>query len=434
MEKKFETKDSMKSICELQKDEYIEILKKYGVSLEQTEICDLAEFLLTEHNEKYEKNRAIYETDEDLKKIYAIVDRAKEIAVFINVNENGKIPKGEFGVYDFKNHKFDASDFIKEKIEKTVRKMTNGTFTEKEVDAMIKNISPKTLDDIDKIATKENEIYEKIKLQINQNLNEKNNQNGKSFSEREKNSKENSRNIKVQNEDEKRELPKDVKLLCEKLHVITIKSYFYVNASEISDKVDGTKVNKNGNKVLILEIPDTMNANGTNKYYGMQDNRLVIYGTENKEIRDVTGNVTKMGKTINPLKLQNDEYIKYQDSQGLIVNEKIDDKADLSVQDIENYKKEMEEILEKYSQDIYKIKYESELLPDEKINKIQEIDGWYDEQTIKITKQNNVSIEDNKNIDLTTEEHIEDIQEEIKDDAHEDIETWEVPGKRKIEK
>ena len=106
-----------------------------------------------------------------------------------------------------------------------------------------------------------------------------------------------------------------------------------------------------------------------------------------------------------------------------MIREQIDDKSDLSVQEIERYKKDMEKTLEKYSQNIYMIKYNSNLSPAQKIEQIQKIDDWCDKETTQIALQNNISLNDDKNIDKETDEHTEDMQE--------DIEAWEVPGSRK---
>ena len=174
----------------------------------------------------------------------------------------------------------------------------------------------------------------------------------------------------------------------------------------------------------MLEVADSSNIEGPNKYYGFQDNRMISYGIENQEVRDVTGNVTQLGKVVKPLKLQSPEFVEYRDSEGLVIREQIDEKADLSVQEMQRYKRDMEDLLEKYSQNIYMIKYNSNLSPEEKIEQIQKIDDWCDEKTTDIALENNVSMADDRNIDAVTDEHTEDIQEEI--------EAWEVPGKREI--
>lgn len=397
------------------------------------QVCNLAEFLIAEHPEKYDKTagtRMDYENDENLQKIFAVIDRQKNTAVLINTNENGKVPEGEFGTYDLENHKFDASETIKENIKKSIRDRANHTLTEKEIEEMTNELSPKNLDDMDKIATMgERNINEKVRKAVDKKIDEKNEENGKTKEEREAlESKAKEEQVTVGQEKEgqanKQKIPEDVQKACARLGVTQLKSYFYVNASELGDKVDGTRVNKNGNRVLMLEVSDSSNIEGPNKYYGFQDNRMVSYGMENQEVRDVTGNVTQMGKVVKPLKMQSPEFVEYRDSEGLVIREQIDEKADLSVQEMQRYKRDMEDLLEKYSQNVYMIKYSSNLSPQEKIEQIQKIDDWCDAKTTDIALENNVSMADDRNIDAVTDEHTEDIQEEI--------ESWEVPGKREI--
>lgn len=412
---------------------YPEIFEKYEMDeLSSVQVCNLAEFLIAEHPEKYDKSsgtRMDYENDENLQKIYAVIDKQKNTAVLINTNENGKVPEGEFGTYDLEHHKFNASDVIKENIKRSIREIANKTLTEKEIEEMVNEISPQNLDDMDKLATiGERNINERVRKAVDQKIDEKNEKNGKTKEDREElESRREEEQVVVggkEGQEEGTKIPEDVARACKRLGVTQIKSYFYVNASELGEKIDGTRVNKNGNRVLMLEVADSSNIEGPNKYYGFQDNRMISYGIENQEVRDVTGNVTQLGKVVKPLKLQSPEFVEYRDSEGLVIREQIDEKADLSVQEMQRYKRDMEDLLEKYSQNIYMIKYNSNLSPEEKIEQIQKIDDWCDEKTTDIALENNVSMADDRNIDAVTDEHTEDIQEEI--------EAWEVPGKREI--
>lgn len=411
---------------------YPEIFEKYEMSeLSEMQVCNLAEFLIAEHPEKYDRTagtRMDYENNQDLQRIYTVVNRQKNTAVLINTNKEGKIPEGEFGIYDLENHKFQlTNEELRETIREHIKKYAKDTMTAKEEEQMIDEIAPKTLDDMDKIATMgERNIDEKVRNAVDQKIDEKNAENGKTKEEREALENNNREEKEVGNgQEEKETVPEDVAKACRRLGVTQIKSYFYVNASELGDKVDGTRVNKNGNRVLMLEVADSSNLEGPNKYYGFQDNRMISYGTENQEVRAVTGNVTQMGKVVKPLKLQSPEYIEYKDSEGLVIREQIDDKMDLSVQEVENYKRDMEKVLEKYSQNIYMIKYNSNLSPEQKIEQIQKIDDWCDKETTEIALENDISLNDDKNIDTATDEHTEDVQEEV--------EAWEVPGRRERE-
>lgn len=408
---------------------YPEIFEKYEMSeLSEVQVCNLAEFLIAEHPEKYDRTtgtRMDYENNQELQRIYTVVNRQKNTAVLINTNKEGKIPEGEFGVYDLEKHEFQlTNEELRKTIREHIKKYAKNTMTAKEEEQMIDEIAPKTLDDMDKIATMgERNIDEKVRNAVDQKIDEKNEENGKTKEEREalENKNKDKKEVEI-GQEEKETGPEDVVKACRSLGVTQIKSYFYVNASELGDKVDGTRVNKNGNRVLMLEVADGSNLEGPNKYYGFQDNRMISYGTENQEVRDVTGNVTQMGKVVKPLKLQSPEYIEYTDSEGLVIREQIDDKMDLSVQEIENYKRDMEKVLEKYSQNIYMIKYNSNLSPEQKIEQIQKIDDWCDKETTQIALENDISLNDDKNIDNATDEHTEDIQEEV--------EAWEVPGRR----
>ena len=410
---------------------YPEIFEKYEMSeFSQIQVCNLAEFLIAEHPEKYDRTagtRMNYENNEELQRIYAVVNKEKNQAVMINTSKDGKIPEGEFGIYDLENHEFQlTNETLRETIREHIKKYAKDTLTAKEEEQMIDEIAPKNLDDIDKFVTMgERNIDEKVRDVVDKKIDEKNEENGKSKEEREalENRNKDEEQVTI-GQEENETIPGDVEKACRKLGVTQVKSYFYVNANELADKVDGTRVNKNGNRVLMLEIADSSNLEGPNKYYGFQDDRMVSYGTENQEVRDVTGNVTQMGKVVKPLKLQSPEYVEYKDSEGLVIREQIDEKSDLSVQEIENYKKSMEKTLEKYSQNIYMIKYNSNLSPEQKIEQIQKIDDWCDKETTDIALKNNISLNDDKNIDDATDEHTEGIQG--------DIEAWKVPGKREI--
>lgn len=442
MDKRYEKNpEQSKYMKEKLLQKYPEIFEKYEIDEStQIQVCNMVEFLIVEHPEKYDRTagtRMDYENNEELRRIYAVVNKEKNVAVMINTNENGKMPEGEYGVYDLQNHKFElTNEEVKNRIKLAIKSINKDGLS-KDVDVhdfekeMFEKLCPKNLDEMEKLATIDNRIEVEAKRLVTEKTREVNRKNGKTEEEikaiEAENGKQDKNEEKVvigqgNDSQDKAQIPKDVEEACKRLGIMHVKSYFYVNARELSEKVDGTRVNKNGNRVLIIEVADSTNVSGPNKYYGMQDNRMILYGNENKEIRDVTGNVTKMGKLVKPLKLQSPEYIEYKDSEGLVIREQIDDRANLSVQEIENYKNGMEDILERYSQNIYMIKYDSNLSPEEKIEQIQKIDDWCDEETTDIALENDISMNDDKNIDAMTDEHTEDIQEEI--------EAWEVPGKR----
>lgn len=414
-------------------EKYKDSFQRNGMdSISETEICNMAEFLITMHPEKYAKSIGTennYRRDENLRKIYAVVDKQKNIAVLINTNENGKVPEGEFGVYDLKNHKLKASDEIEKKIRENVKRLSNGTLTAKEEEEMVRDLSPKTLDDMDKIATIDMEIEEKTRKAIDRKIDEKNSENGKTKEDRKKIEKENKEKSEEQvtvgqekdGQESKKTIPNDVQKACKRLGINHVRSFFYVNATELDNKVDDTRTNKNGNRVLILEVYD--NKIDCNKYYGFQDERMVLYGNDseaNKAVKDVTGNVTQMGKLLKPLKPKETQFIEYEDSQGLVIREQIDDKEDLSMQEINQYRKDMEETLTKYSQEMYRIKNDSLLSKEQKNERIQAVDDWCDKKTTEIAKNNDISINADRKIDAITDNHTENIQENIQEDDEPD--------------
>lgn len=376
---------------------------------------------MLKEDSNYEKNRSIYENDENLKRIFAVIDSQKNSVIMINTNQEGQIEEGEFGTYDLQKHQFKlTNEQIKQRIQKqlktSIEKYAKDVYSSKEIKEMMEDMMPKTLDDMEKLATKgDREISEKaerlVKVEKPDEINKKN---GKSKAERAE--LENADKVTIGQEKDgqadKNEVPDDVQKACRKLNITHIKSYFYVEAAQLEEKIDGTRVDKNGSKVLMLEVEDSANVGGPNQYYGMQDDRMALYGTANSEVRDVTGNVTQMGKVVKPLKLESPEYIEYEDSEGLVIREQIDEKSDLSVQEINYYREEMEDILEKYSQNIYMIK-SSNLSPEKKVEEIQKIDDWCDKETTDSAIKYNISRTDDKNIDQVTDEHTEDMQDEI---------------------
>lgn len=441
MDKNYEENpEKSKYIKENLQSRYPEIFEYYEMDdLSQIQVCNLAEFLLAEHPEKYEKNRVIYETDEDLKRIYAVISKEKDFAVMINTNQEGKVPEGEFGTYDLQKNRFRSSNEIKKEV---VEYLGIDALQIKEQDEIVDSIF-KDLNDMDKLATMDlSKIIEEKRPQINQLVDDKidktNEKNGKSKEEREKIEKsekaeDKKNNIIVEQEnngqDENNKIPKDVAEACQKIGVTKIKGYFYVNALDLNNKVDNTLVNKNGEKVLMLEV-ESDKVDGPNKYYGMQKQRMVLYGNENEAVRDVTGKVTKMGKVVEPLKMQEPKTIEYQDSNGLVINETIDDHAQLSMQEAENYRKEMEDLLEKYSQNIELVKSDNTLNTEEKTKMLEEVCGRFNQLADETADKYDISHNDTKNIVAETIEHTdEEIEEEIEEN-NDEPEAFEVPGKR----
>lgn len=397
-------------------------------------MCNLADFFIKEHPEKYDKTagtRMDYENDENLKRIFAIIDNQKNSAIMVNTNQEGQIEEGEFGTYDLQKHQFKlTNEQIKQRIQKqlktNIEKYAKDIYSAQEIKEMTEGMMPKNLDDMEKLATKgDREISEKAERLVKvEKPDEINRKNGKSKTERDE--LENASKVTIGQENdgqaEKNEVPDDVQKACARMGVHQIRGFFYANAAELESKVDGTRTDKKGNKVLIIEVYD--NRLGCNKYYGFQDDRMVLYGNDseiNKAVKDVTGNVTQMGKLIKPLRAQEDQFIEYEDSQGLVIREKIEDGQEMSMQEINRYREDMEDTLTKYSQKIFQIKNDPLLTGEQKIERIQAIDDWCDKTTTKITRENDGSLRNDQNIDNTTDKQTLKIQEEIADNQGNEI-------------
>ena len=366
-----------------------------------------------------------YQKDKNLNEVY-VFDGGKDEAYFFGT-EKSSIP-GHIANETLKDGKIVFSDEVR-------RKYIDPLYADdpekaKEFEEKFFHGQAKDLDVLEKMIERPNNF----KKMIEQKCVEINKENGISEAETEKarkNSKsENSNQHKVALEkNEKQKIPTDVENACKKLGVNQIRGFFYVNAAELTNKVDDTRTNKNGNKVLIIEVYD--NKLSCNKYYGFQDEKMVLYGNDseaNQAVKDVTGNVTQMGKMVKPLKAQEDQYIEYEDSDGLVIREKIDEKQETSMQEINQYKKEMEDTLTKYSQKINAIKEDPLLSPEEKKARIQAIGQWCDQKTTELAKENDISMNDDKAINEVTDEHT---KQEINKTDEDEIDAWEVPGKIK---
>ena len=434
MEKSYEKNPeiAMEKKRELQ-EMYPEIFEKYKINdLSQVEVCNLAEFLIAQNPDKYEKNRAAYENDENMQKVYAIVHRNVETnereAVIINTSDKGKMPEGEFGVYNLDRNHFEMSGKVKNEI---VKYLGIGGLSLSAQDKMInelfyKKLGLNELSIMDKLATMElkNIIHEKVpdnevKKIRDKYINDENRKNGKSEEDREKiEERENNKKDELS----KKELPKDVQEGMQKAKAGSVVRYFYVNANELGEKVEAAKVNKVGGKVLVMEVADSSRVSGPNRYFAFQDSRMVLWGNEDEEVKDVTGNVLKMGQVVKPLKKQKPEWIEYRDSYGTVVSEKIDDRWNLSEEEIEEFKEDVLKDLEQYSNEIGLILSHKTLSPEEMRKKLEEADENLDAKTNDSGVQNDVSLQDRESIASQT--NPERLVEDDEPDA------WEVPGKR----
>lgn len=406
---------------------YPELFQKYEMEeLAQLQVCNLAEFFLKEHPEKYDKTagtRMNYENNKELTRIYAVIEQEKNRAIMINVNKEGKIPEGEFGVYDLQNHKFQLTNEevktkIKQELQKNIEQYAENIYSPKQIREMTEQMMPKTLDDMDKLATQgEKAIHEKAERLVKvEKPNEINRENGKTESQRME-LEEESRTHKGQQEDTK-EVPEDVAKACMKLGITELKGYFYVDARQLSDKVDNVAVNENGGKVLMLETANTSDAIGPDRYFGVQDERMVLYGTQDREVEEVTnrGTIPPVdGKLVEPLKKDNPTYIEFSNAEGMYVKEKLEENMNLSVQDLENYKKEVEELLENYSAQVYRIEDKFLANNEEKARELSENNLAYDRMNVELAKKYGIDRSDVKSINLQTTEYTEDRTEKLRE-------------------
>lgn len=356
--------DKQKQMCL----EVSNLLKKYNInSIEEIQGCTLAEFLAKQHPDRYDNS--IYQNTDELKQIFAIVNKKENVAIFINLNkdENSKLEVGDFAEQDLQTYKIKLAPELENEIKGQYEKMCNGTTMAKDFEKEKNKIFKGDLDSLEKTATIPFYLKGEAKKIISAKIDKENDENGISRDEREQIEGE-----QLQDKEENdQNLPTDVINACKKLNISKIKGYFYVDANQLRKKIDNNLVNKDGEKVLIIETPSEK-IDGPNRYYGMQDEKMVLYGNEDQAVKEVTGNVTKMGKVIEPLRIKEDKTIKYQDSDGLVINEQIDDNSELSVQEANNYREEMIEILEEYSKEIELIENDNSLNDKQKRQKIYE--------------------------------------------------------------
>lgn len=418
-----------------QKQECLKIsklLKKYNInSIDTIQGCTLAEFLAKQHPEKYDNS--IYKNTDELKQIFAIVNDKKNVAIFINLNKdsNSKLEYGDFAEQDLTNYKIKLAPEVEEKFKAQIEKMSHEYFSAKEQEEIFKDSFKGNLDSLEKIATIDFYLEHQAKSVIKDKLKEINEKNGKSVDEKDVNKekqegkteddskKEKEEKVSLvdekNEEEEKTEIPDDVKKACKRLGINKIKGYFYVNASDLNRKVDNTLVNKYGDRVLMLEVPSDK-LEGPNRYYGMQGEKMVVYGNEDQAVRDVTGNITKMGKVVEPLKLQEPKEVKFDNKDGMVVNERLDDNMELSVQEANNYREEMEKLLEKYSREVELLKEDDDMELNEKLEKMRQNDGEFFSQANSIAQKYDISIDDRENIQTKV---IENSVEAAKDETEE---------------
>ena len=429
------------------------LLKKYNInSIEEIQGCTLAEFLAKQHPDRYDNS--IYQNTDELKQIFAIVNKRENVAVFINLNkdENSKLEVGDFAEQDMQTYKIKLVPELEKNLRTQIEKMSNGVFSKEEQEKMYNEIFKGDLDSLEKTATIDFYLNHEAKRIISKRLDKINDENGKSKEERDRlEAKENkkeergedSEEVNLSNdkgEDSNEKLPADVVKACKKLNITKLKGYFYVDAVDMYKKVDNNLVNKNGGKVLILETPSEK-IDGPNRYYGMQDEKMVSYGNEDQAIKEVTGKVTKYGQVVKPLKLQEPKAVEYSNGDGLVINEVIDDNRELSVNEANGYRRDMEDLLEKYSRNIEILKADDSMPIEIKREQMIGVCERFKELSNGIAKHYDIGQDDRKNIGIEvmkntgkamydeTKEY-EEREEKMPKPKDDEPEAFEVPGKR----
>lgn len=229
--------------------------------------------------------------------------------------------------------------------------------------------------------------------------------------------------------DSQSQIPEDVVKACQKLGITRIKSYLYAKANEFSSKTEVPYVNKDGENVLLIRAAD--DTKNTDKYFAFQGDKLCVPGNKDEEIDQLIGKRTqnvRNGKLLQPLEIDDEEqYIEYEDSQGLVIQEKLEETMNLSTQDLKRYKEKMREELERYSNELARIE-EAPLLDAQKEELYRQANEKFNHNNEKIAKECHIDFSDVKAINWKTDERTrEQVQQE------DEIEAWEVPGKRKRE-
>ena len=137
---------------------------------------------------------------------------------------------------------------------------------------------------------------------------------------------------------------------------------------------------------------------------------------------------TLNGKLLQPLEIDDEEqYVEYEDSQGLVIQEKLEETINLSTEDLKQYKEKIQEELERYSNELAKIE-ETPLLDTQKEELYRQANEKFNSNNEKMAKEYHIDLSDVKSINLATDEKTnEQVEQE------DEIEAWEVPGKRKRE-
>lgn len=428
-------------IKEMLYQKYAEQFKANGInSVEQMQICNMAEFLIALHPEKYARtagDESNYRRDKNLKEIYAVTNKSadKEInkAVLINLAKDGKVPEGEFGVYDFNTHKFEASAEVKKEIIKYLGDKISAFSNEKQ-DEIVNELF-NDLDSMDKLATMNLEDIlkkkdAKVKEVIDKKIDETNKENGIDKEDREeieanlKTNKEKTAEEKETDEIKKKSIvtPEMLKQAYA-LGYTQIKGAVQAKGGDAANKMGASRINANGGNVTILRFKDDSAGRETDRFLVFQGDRLVVPGTKDEEIDKLVGKQmykSKDGALMEPLEIEDEEqYIKY-DKNGMIIDIKLEEGKDLSVEDLEEYKRMFKENIEEYEIELYEIENAPFKSDAQKDKEYIEVNEKFNLKNADAAKKCDINFDDMKEINLITDERTQEQVDKEQDDPDEE--------------
>lgn len=406
------------------------------------EVCNLKEYLDKYAKEEYikylEKESITPETIENMKKVFVIQGKDEKEAILINTYNEGKLPEGKIGTYNLEENKFVASSQVKIKIIETLGIDINSfdvyeqnEIIDKVFGDMNALINLNQLEFEEKITEKAPEVKELIQ-ETTRKKNEKAGHSEETVKkvtgESNKDGKTNEEEPKVMLANENTEnskgskLPEDVEKACARLGITQLKGYYYVNPVELGNKIDNVPVNKYAGRVLILEESKGANVTEPDRYYGVQDEKLVLYGGKNDEaMEEITERGSRPpvdGSTLSPLKKDNGTYVEYS-KNGINISEKIEEKFDLSYQELEEYKKKQEELLDKFASEVNQTIEDDTLSEEEKNIKLDEIRDENYSANVKLGQDYGIDYSDTRAINAVQVEEIGEAQDTVEEETGE---------------
>lgn len=406
---------------------YPEVFEKYkwNKDLTQVQVCNLVEFLEKEEG-------IIPENREELARIFTVISPKEKKAIMINTSKKGKIPEGEFGKYDLEMQEFElTNEEIREKMREQIKRYAKEILLPAEEEKLIDQMVPEHLSQMEEFVEQgmdETEIEIRARKVVDRKVDEKNAGNGISKRQRQEveREKRDNRVKKEPNEEiseKNQELPEDVVKAATKLGVTKVKGYFYVNAKQLADKVENTPVKEDGKRVLILEVANGNAIDGPDRYYGFQEERMVLWSNQNEEMEEVTQRGARPpvdGKLIEPLKRDDPTYVEFSSSEGMVVEEKLEENLNLSVQALESYKQEIEELLKHYAQNIVAIQENESLDDDQKRELLFQNSQNFERLNEQLAQKYGIDFCNVKTINLQKTEYHQEVEKEIEEEEEEE--------------